>query len=214
MRSRFDECGAGVVLFPRLRQRSCIDRVLPARAGRWTLARCHAGCMLLMISGLAVCTGAPQAAYAYGATRDLSDYSAPGVMFTVSISVDPPPGTAVGLEDMPPAGWPVSSISNGGFWDADLQMVKWPPFYDPSIPAAVTYDVTPPPLAHGIFCFAGKVSFDGPDQAIGGDECIPIGVPTLSEWGMVAMTLLLLAAATVVLIRRRSRYTLGYGSMS
>jgi len=133
-------------------------------------------------------------------------------MFTVSISIDPPPGTGVvGLEDVPPAGWSVSSISNGGIWITELQMIKWLPFYDPSIPAAVTYDVTPPDQAQGIYCFAGKVSFDGPDRPIGGDECIPIGVPTLSEWGMLAMTLLVLTGGTLVLIRRRSRHTQCYG---
>lgn len=212
MLCRFDEYSAAVLLFPRLRERRCVDRFLLAHAGCWAPPRCRSGYMLSIISGLTVWAGAAQPAYAHGAARDLSDYSDPGVMFTVSISIDSPPGTGVvGLEEVPPAGWPVSSISNGGIWVTELEMVKWPPFYEPSIPAVVTYDVTPPQQAQGIFCFAGNVSFDGPDRPIGGDECIPIGVPTLSEWGMVAMTLLLLTGGTLVLIRRRSRHTQAYG---
>ena len=212
MYSKLDEYNPGVVLLPCLHQRSCGNCFLFGRATLWNPAKRRTGCMLWMIAGLAVWPGAAQPAYAHGATRDLSDYSGPGVMFTVSISIDPPPGTGVvGLEDVPPAGWSVSSISNGGIWVTELQMIKWLPFYDPSIPEAVTYDVTPPDQAQGIFCFAGNVSFDGPDRPIGGDECIPIGVPTLSEWGMVAMTLLVLTGGTLVLIRRRSRHTQGYG---
>ena len=40
-----------------------------------------------------------------------------------------------------------------------------------------------------------------------GPDCLCPGIPTLSEWGMLVMTLLLLAAGTVVFVRRRGAVT-------
>jgi len=146
-----------------------------------------------------------QSVFAQGATRDLSGYAEPGVSFTVTIAIDPPAGTAVvGAEDAPPTGWSVSNISDGGTWDAEQEKVKWPLFLDPSIPEVVTYDVTPPDEIPGMYCFAGTVSFDGSEDPIAGDECIPIRIPTVSEWGMVTMILLVAVAGTLVLIRHRA----------
>jgi hypothetical protein len=150
----------------------------------------------------AVWLGVPRAALAEGATRDLSGYAGPGITFTVSIAIELPanPGV-VGVQDGPPAGWVVSNISDSGVWDEDSELVKWPPFFDPSIPDSVSYDVTPPTSGPISPCFSGTISFDGPEQLIKGDACIPV-VPTLTEWGLVAMTLLLVACATLLFARR------------
>jgi len=147
-------------------------------------------------------------AYADGAARDLSGYTAPGVPFTVSILIDPPAGTIVcGLEESPPPDWEVSNISSGGTWDARTLKVKWGPFFSPSIPAMVTYDVGPPPGPAGRACFSGKVVFDGLEQAVTGDECVGAEVPTLSGWGLAVSALILLVTGTVNLIRRRPART-------
>ena len=160
--------------------------------------------MAVSIAGALGWVGAARPVVAEGATRDLSGYSEPHVVFTVSIAIDPPSGTTVvGVEDTPPAGWSISNISNGGTWDIDLETVKWPIFMG-SVPDSVTYDAVSPEEPAGSYCFTGSVSFDGPDQPIGGDVCIPIGLPTLSVWAVLAMTLLVATAGTVVLGRPRS----------
>ena len=164
------------------------------------------GCVgIASVVGLLTWAGSAQTLLAQGATRDLSGYTSPGVMFTVTITIDPPEGTGVaGVEETPPAGWPVSNISDGGTWDPVTEEVKWAPLFDPSIPAAVTYDVTPPGNATGQQCFSGIAYFDGIDYTIEGDDCISIGIPTISQWGLVVMAVLVLTVGTTVLKRRCS----------
>ena len=150
--------------------------------------------------GLFIITAAAPSAYAEGAIRDLSNYTSPGATFTVLISLVPPKGTeVVALEDAPPVGWPVSNISDGGIWDSKSEKVKWGLFFAPSIPDVVTYDVTPPDDAMGMHCLAGIVSFDGLNQPVEGMNCIAVAIPTLAEWGMVVMALLILIAGTVAI---------------
>ncbi len=147
-------------------------------------------------------------AHAQTATRDLSAYSDPGAAFTVSITVSAPAGTiVVGLEDAPPVGWSVSNISNSGTWDTGTAKVKWGPFFDPSIPALVSYDVSPPADTVGTSCFLGRATFDVSESTIGGDACLEIGIPTLSEWGLMAMAMLLVGAGTLCLRNKRSVLT-------
>jgi len=158
---------------------------------------------VLLVSFLLAAVGGAAPAVADGATRDLSGCTDPGVLFTVTISIDPPEGTVVcGLEEAPPAGWEVSDISDGGTWDAQTGEVKWGLFFAPSIPAFVTYDITPPVGASGRFCFSGIALFDAGERPIAGDGCVAVAVPTLSTWGLSTMALMLLAAATFVLVRR------------
>lgn len=155
-----------------------------------------------VLAGLVGWTGLTQSVWADGATRDLSGYTAPGTAFTVTITLVPPAGTHVaGVEEAPPASWVVSSISDSGTWDAGTEEVKWGPFFDPSIPGAVTYDVTPPGEVTGEHCFGGTVTFDTLNASIGGDDCLPLTIPTMSGWGAVALLLLLLTAGTLVLRR-------------
>lgn len=140
---------------------------------------------------------------ASGAQRDLSQFVTAEVPFTVTITLDVPMGTVVaGAEEMPPAGWTITSISNGGSVDPKTGEVKWGPFFDPSIPSLVTYDATTPDLA-GEFCFTGTVSFDGPAEPITGDECIGVGLPAVSTWGLVVLSLLILCFGTRIAVRGR-----------
>lgn len=152
-----------------------------------------------MRSSLLVGVCLTQLARAQSATRDLTAFSEPGVPFTVSIALQTPPQTAVvAVEDKPPSGWVVSDISDGGSWDAQVAKVKWGLFFDPSIPAAVSYTLTAPGGA-GEFCFDGMVSFDGVNQTTVGDACLSVGVPAVSQWALLVLTLSLLAAGTAVL---------------
>ncbi len=128
---------------------------------------------LIPLAGLLAWMGCGEAALAEGASRDLSGYGGPNVTFTVSITLDPPPGTGiVVVEDAPPAGWVVSNISSAGGWDAGQEKVKWGPFFDPAIPTLLTYEVTPPADATGKECFTGAASFDSPGEPITGDTCV------------------------------------------
>ena len=135
-------------------------------------------------------------ALASGALRDLPDSSVPGVLFAVTIALDPPPGTSVAAaEDAPPSGWTVSNISNGGTLDVQSGKVKWGLFFAPSIPATLTYNVTP--VGQSSICFGGTVSFDGAGAAITGDACIN-SIPTVSTWSAVALSLMLLIGGSVI----------------
>lgn len=158
-------------------------------------------------SYVAIAIGAAAApVFAQDAARDLSGYSAPGVTFTVSIAIDTPPGTnAVGLEDAPPTGWVVSAISDNGLWDPVAEKVKWLFLFDPPFPTEITYDVTPATGASSDSCFEGKVSFDGPEQPIGGDLCIVVDIPAVSDIGLMMLGLLVLAAGAIVVTRSRDR---------
>lgn len=118
------------------------------------------------------------------ATRVLASSNAayqPGIPLTLTILLAPPAGvTAIALEDTPPAGWVVSDISNGGFFDATNGKVKWGPFIVPNIPDAVSYEVTPPNDTVGPHCFAGVLSLDGKSEPICGDECVQPGCPYMA----------------------------------
>ncbi len=114
------------------------------------------------------------------ATRTLSDPDdlayCPGVTKRVHIALNPPAGTsAVGVEDAPPAGWVVSSISDGGTFDFVNWKVKWGPLFPP-FPAEVTYEVTPTDVA-GVECFTGTISIDGVNESICGDQCVDACCP-------------------------------------
>ncbi len=136
--------------------------------------------------------------------RDLSAYSDPVTVFAVQITVDSPPGTVTAvMEETPPTNWTVSNISHSGTWDKQSQKVKWGPFFNPSIPSTVSYEVTPSGV-DGSRCFDGTISFDAVDETIGGDLCVGGPIPAISQWGLVCMTLLLLTAGGVLLGRRRS----------
>ncbi|MCH7597198.1 MAG: hypothetical protein IID35_11670, partial [Planctomycetes bacterium] len=104
---------------------------------------------------------APSVSAAQSAVRDLPDTYEPGgppVVVGITI-VSPGSVAAVGVEDQPPLNWAVSSISHSGFFDAQSRKVKWGPFFAPSIPATISYELAPPQTLSGL-CFSGTVSFD------------------------------------------------------
>jgi hypothetical protein len=146
-------------------------------------------------AGWAWCACATWVAPAVAAPiRDLPDSYTPGGTFTVAITLNTPGGTSVvGAEDAPPAGWTVSNIDNGGSLDAGTGKVKWGPFFSPSIPASLSYDVTPPASGGGDVCFAGTASFDGLEEAIAGDGCITRSIPAASAWGLLVLALAIAA---------------------
>ena len=164
--------------------------------------RATAGTMTVM--ALAVLSAMTPPTSAQSPARDLSGYSDPATVFSVQITLDSPPATvAAGIEETPPTDWTVSNISHSGTWDTQSQKVKWGPFFNPSIPTAVSYDVTP--LGVGsVRCFDGTISFDAADETIGGDLCVGDPIPAISQWGLVCMMLVLLTAAGVLLGRSRS----------
>ncbi len=108
-----------------------------------------------------------------GARRVLPGCYDSGASFTVTIEITPPTGTLVyGVEDSPPSGWSVSSISDTGEWDATNGAVKWF-FVDDDDVRTLSYMVTPPGGASGNACFDGEVNFDGgANQGITGIACI------------------------------------------
>lgn len=139
------------------------------------------------------------------AVRELPPTYGGGVTsIAVSITINPPQGVAaVGLEDLPPAGWPVSNISNGGALDAQSGKIKWGPFFG-TIPSGVSYDIIVLASASGPACFDGDVSFDGLDRSITGNACVVGPVPAISEWGALVLGISLLIGGTLVLHRRES----------
>ena len=160
--------------------------------------------MRIVLIALAVGLAAPMAA-GQSAVRDLPPtYGGSVSSFTVLITINPPQGVAaVGLEDLPPAGWPVSNISNGGARDAQSGKVKWGPYFG-SIPSSVSYVLAVPGSASGPSCFDGNVSFDGLDRTITGDACVVGPIPAVSEWGALVLCISLLIGGTLVLQRRAS----------
>ena len=166
--------------------------------GDWSYLKMRIGLCTLAL-GLA----APMAA-GQSAVRELPPTYGGGVTgFTVSITINPPQGfAAVGLEDLPPSGWPVSNISNGGSLDVQHGKVKW--VFFGTVPSSVAYDLAVPGSASGPACFDGDVSFDGLDRPISGDACVVGPIPAVSEWGLLVFAISLLIGGTLVLRRHAS----------
>ncbi len=138
-------------------------------------------------------------------TRTLPPNYPPAMPVSVAIAVQPDVATEVyAVEDTPPLEWMVSDISDGGVFDAKTGKVKWGLFLD-NLARTLTYAVTSPAGQTGQQCFGpGVVSCDGVDQTIGGDACIkPPAVPTVSLWGLVVATLLVLTAGTILIDTRQ-----------
>jgi hypothetical protein len=104
--------------------------------------------------------------------RTLPPGYAPGMPFTVTLKAIPNSQViSWAVEDHPPAGWTVGVISHGGQFDATFGKVKFGPFMN-NEPRTLTYAVTPPENAAGIYEFSGSASFDGSSQVIGGMRVI------------------------------------------
>lgn len=92
----------------------------------------------------------------------------PGRPFSVTITVTPAAGVAAyAVEERVPAGWSVSNVSDAGVFSATAASVKWGLFLD-SLPATVSYDVTPGTNTAAYGAFSGVTSFDGVNTPITG----------------------------------------------
>ena len=91
------------------------------------------------------------------------------------IAAPPASVNVYAVEDQPPAGWPVTSISHGGGVDTATGKVKFGPFFDHQ-PRTLSYQVQPPVsgihCALEVFCFQGRASADGVSTRIAGDLCL------------------------------------------
>jgi hypothetical protein len=104
------------------------------------------------------------------ALRSLPEAFTPGIPFTVAIAVTPGTNTAVqAIEDRPPAGWTVSSVSHGGIVDPVLGSVKWGPFLD-AVARNLTYTLVPAAAPSGTF--SGTAVFDSASLATAGISSI------------------------------------------
>ncbi|MCL5096564.1 MAG: hypothetical protein M1608_03325 [Candidatus Omnitrophica bacterium] len=116
----------------------------------------------------------------------------PGSYFPVTITVMPAADvSAYNLEDTPPTGWAVASITGGGAFDADSGKVRWGPFADGKT-RILMYLVTPPSGAVGTVAFQGSATFDGSDEIpiIGQRQTTrqPYQVPSLSVNAYAGLT--------------------------
>ena len=104
--------------------------------------------------------------------RQLPAGFTPGTPFTVRIQARVPSGTqAWGVEDQPPQGWSVSSISDGGIFDAATGKVKFGHFLEPGT-RTLSYVVRAPLSANGTVEFTGIGSLDGRIYPIRGQNTI------------------------------------------
>ena len=120
-------------------------------------------------------TGATELPNAPGTVqRGLPGRYLPGVPFSVTLNAIPVPGVVTyAVEEVVPAGWTVSALSDGGAFDARNQKLKWGPFLDRDL-RPLTYTVTPPTNALGTNTFTGQALFNGEAAAIGGTNSIAL----------------------------------------
>jgi len=105
------------------------------------------------------------------ATRSMPSIYLPGVLLPVSIVVTPPTNvTTYGIEEFPPAGWPVSGLTEGGSYDVVTRKVKFV-FLD-NQPRTLTYQVLPPTGGLGVAEFAGSVAGAGVSLPISGQNTV------------------------------------------
>ena len=96
----------------------------------------------------------------------------PNTAKRVRILLSPPSSAAaIAIEDVPPAGWTVGVVSDGGVYDAANGTVRWGPIFAP-FPAEVWYEIMPANDTAGPKCFSGIISIDGANRPICGDECL------------------------------------------
>jgi hypothetical protein len=100
------------------------------------------------------------------ATRILPSEVSPGRNVRVTLQIVPNAGArAFAIEERPPAGWRVRSVSAQGRWDSKNQRIKWGPFYG-SDTRALEYEISP--QGDVTARFDGVASFDGRSVRIAG----------------------------------------------
>ncbi len=124
------------------------------------------GTLTVAGQSLTVTQDAPQTTCV--AQRTLPAAYVPGQASLVSVQASPVSGTqSYAVEDIPPSGWTVSGIDNGGQFDAVNGKVKWGPFFDAQ-QRTLMYSATPPVGTTGKKTFNGAISVNGVSSAICG----------------------------------------------
>ena len=104
--------------------------------------------------------------------RQLPAGYAPGAKFTVHLVATPPTNTAsYAVEDVPPTGWVVGVIDQGGSFDSLNGKVKFGSFAD-AVARTFSYEITPPTNALGTQTFAGAGFFNTNRIAICGQSTV------------------------------------------
>ncbi len=84
----------------------------------------------------------------------------PGVPLTVTLQVQPDPTTQVqAIEETPPSGWTIDTLSHGGVIDPMSGHLKWGPFVDATV-RTLSYRATPPANTTAPGIFSGIAAFD------------------------------------------------------
>ncbi|MCP5516837.1 MAG: hypothetical protein H7A45_06205 [Verrucomicrobiales bacterium] len=103
----------------------------------------------------------------------------PGEGFAVQLDAVPPTdGIAWAVEEVPPAGWMIAEVSDGGGFDAVTAKVKFGPFTDGE-PRRLSYRITPGDDASGRYEFRGWASLDGSRLPVGGDRLLTLVLDNL-----------------------------------
>lgn len=93
---------------------------------------------------------------------------------TIQIAVTPTAATsAYAVEETIPLDCEVSNVNADGQYDAERHHIKWGPFMNAQ-PRTLTYQIKPASGRHGWLSFAGRISFDGRDQAVQGTQATAI----------------------------------------
>lgn len=105
-------------------------------------------------------------------SRDLPTSYRVGVAFRVFLRAVPPlTAGSYAVEDHPPKGWVVTSLGEGGGWDASHGAVKFGPFQD-GRERVLSYDIVPAGESARVATFFGEASVNGDGSPIGGDQTI------------------------------------------
>lgn len=113
--------------------------------------------------------------YCCRAVRNLPSGYGAGSVAPVYLGVEPSPRTqAWVVEEVPPAGWTVDYVSEGGVVEAGTGKVKWGPFFDDQARLLV-YSLLAPAGASGDVMFSGSTSFDGESEPICGEAVLSPG---------------------------------------
>ena len=106
------------------------------------------------------------------ATVLMSRLYAAGVPISIVLTAAPDTNVlAYAAEDQLPAGWLVTTVTEGGFYDPIQHKVKWGPFFD-NTPRALSYTAVPPVGATGLTLFVGAAAYDGASLPWAGQRAI------------------------------------------
>lgn len=111
------------------------------------------------------------------AHRHLPAAYLPGGEMIVTVQVTIPPGTrAYVVEESPPAGWSVGTISDNGAFDSTNRKVKFGPFFD-GLSRTLSYELTPPAGSSGVRFFSGTTLADDTLSVVDGDHALDAQIP-------------------------------------